>query len=251
MIPTPDLAALKPFLPDVYDPAEDTFLLLDALEGDADALRTRHAPSPSPAAAETPTPLKASTAPLVTTPFIVEIGPGSGCVLAFLAALVGCNAVYWGVDMNPKACAATRAVAAANRVRHSDVVMGDLTAAMAARLCGQVDVLVFNPPYVPTDDEELAAAAPAGAADSGPVGIAAAWAGGVAGRVVIDRLMPQVKALLSPRGAFYLVVVRENRPDELARLAREQWGLRPRMLMERKAGYEGLGVMKFEHVSDE
>jgi methylase of polypeptide subunit release factors len=39
----------------------------------------------------------------------------------------------------------------------------------------------FNPPYVPTPDEEVHRG-----------GIAAAWAGGYKGRVVIDRVLDQV-----------------------------------------------------------
>lgn len=49
-------------------------------------------------------------------------------------------------------------------------------------------------------------------------GIEAAWAGGLHGREVMDRLLPKLKTLLSPRGVFYMVVVVENRPNEIAAL---------------------------------
>jgi methylase of polypeptide subunit release factors len=63
---------------------------------------------------------------------------------------------------------------------------------------GTIDVLVFNPPYVPTSAEE--ALEGQGAAD-----LCAAWAGGPRGRVVLDRLLPRIGELLSPTGVFYLV----------------------------------------------
>ena len=51
-----------------------------------------------------------------------------------------------------------------------------------ASLAGQI----FNPPYVPTPDEEVKLP-----------GIARAWAGGMRGRVVIDRILPQVQSKLA------------------------------------------------------
>lgn len=60
---------------------------------------------------------------------------------------------------------------------------------------------VFNPPYVPTPDEEMARG-----------GIAAAWAGGARGRAVTDRLLPCLPRLLSLRGEVFMVAVHENDP---------------------------------------
>jgi len=85
-----------------------------------------------------------------------------------------------------------------------DVVITDLVGALQSRLLGKVDVLLFNPPYVVTDTEEI---------DSSM--IARAWAGGIEGREVLDRLLPQIYDLLSPGGVFYLVAIEENRPEDI------------------------------------
>lgn len=60
--------------------------------------------------------------------------------------------------------------------------------------------------YVPTPDDEL-----------GRSDIVAAWAGGLEGTDTLDLLMPQISALLSPTGAFYCVVLAQNRPNEVAK----------------------------------
>ena len=82
-----------------------------------------------------------------------------------------------------------------------DIMQSDLLSALVPRMQGAVDILVFNPPYVPTPNEEVARQ-----------GIAAAWAGGDRGRVVVDRLLPMVPQVLAPGGVFYLVSVPENQP---------------------------------------
>jgi release factor glutamine methyltransferase len=99
-------------------------------------------------------------------------------------------------------------------------------------LFGRVDVLVFNPPYVPTPSEEVASE-----------GIEAAWAGGVDGREVIDRLLPLIGKLLSNRGLFYMVLVDENKPDEIASILSGQ-GLVASKVVKTKAKNEHLSIWK-------
>jgi methylase of polypeptide subunit release factors len=89
------------------------------------------------------------------------------------------------------------------------------------RLGHNVDVLLFNPPYVPTVSQEWRSA---------QVGksLEGAWAGGTNGMQLTDELLMNVdvsasrslpvlcanpfpaKHLLSPRGRFYLVTIKAN-----------------------------------------
>jgi len=194
----------------VYEPSDDTFLLVDALAADMGRLRGRR--------------------PTVC----IEIGSGSGCVITSLARALAGSAAFLASDVNPAATAATAATAAANGVSVQALQMDLLTALRP----GCVDLLVFNPPYVPTSAEELDEAV-------ARRDISAAWAGGPRGRLVLDRLLPVVAAALSPSGAFYLLGVRENDPDDIAaRLA--EHGLRSHdVVAERRAQNERLFVMRF------
>jgi release factor glutamine methyltransferase len=45
--------------------------------------------------------------------------------------------------------------------------------------------------------------------------IARAWAGGLRGRQVLDRLLPKLSSLLSPGGFLYLIAIEENDPNEI------------------------------------
>ena len=185
----------------VYEPSEDTFLLLDALFADRAALRTSRV--------------------------IVEIGPGSGVVSTYLAKLTS-NKVL-AVDVNAAACDLTKRTAEANEQR-VDVMRGDLCGALRSR---SVDALIFNPPYVPTDDEEV-----------GGGGIEASWAGGRNGRRVLDRLLPHVARVLAPAGRFYVVCVAENDPASIVSYLRER-GLTGETVLRRRARNEALSVLRF------
>ena len=84
-----------------------------------------------------------------------------------------------------------------------ELIRTDLCQGIVHGLRQQVDLLLFNPPYVPTPDEEM------GLGDV----LAAAWAGGWKGRRVVDRFLPLVPQLLSPQGQLFLIAVRENEPE--------------------------------------
>ena len=72
--------------------------------------------------------------------------------------------------------------------------------------------------------------------------LSAAWAGGLRGRVVIDRFLPRVPALLAPGGTLYMVAISENDvPDLLLQLA--SLGLAARVSLVRAADCERLHII--------
>lgn len=78
----------------------------------------------------------------------------------------------------------------------------------------------------------------------GSHGIEAAWAGGRNGREVMDRFFPLASQLLSPRGLFYLVTIKENNPEEIFKIMKTR-GLQGTTALRRQAGQETLSVLRF------
>ena len=194
----------------VYEPSDDTFLLCDALEGDRTEF-VQYRPR-----------------------MILEIGCGSGCVITFLAQLLrdeGIHAHCLAVDLNPVAARTTQKLALHNGV-YVDVVQTHLVNGLSRLQHNHVDVLLFNPPYVPTPLEEV-----------GQPGITASWAGGEDGRVVIDEFLPLLDGLLSPSGRCYLILVEENKPKEIMQYVQER-GMQAQIIRRRKAVNEALMVVK-------
>ncbi|XP_078382099.1 methyltransferase HEMK2-like isoform X4 [Oculina patagonica] len=178
--PTPSFSHLSQTdYQNVYEPAEDTFLMMDALEKDAEFLKDRRA-----------------------------------------------------TDINPIATQCTSQTAKQNGVNVCCIVT-DLVKCLVPCILGKVDVLIFNPPYVVTESDEVSSH-----------NIEASWAGGKQGREVMDRLFPLVSGLLSSSGCFYLVTVAENKPDEIISLFKS-YGMSGEVLMARKAGRERLSILKF------
>lgn len=127
---------------------------------------------------------------------ILDVGTGSGYVAEKLAEATGAWVV--GVDVNPHACRR----AAERGVR---VVRGDLAAPFRA---GIFDVVAFNPPYLPTDPENV-----------WDDWLETALSGGETGREVVERFLDDVGRVLAPDGSVFLVVSTYTGVDEVVEYA--------------------------------
>ncbi|KAL3698423.1 hypothetical protein R1sor_012499 [Riccia sorocarpa] len=196
--------------PEVYEPCDDSFALVDALLADKVHLLERQ---PS---------------------LCLEVGCGSGYVITSLALLMGegSGAQYIATDISSVAAEVTRTTLRSHGVE-ADVVVTNLVTGLEKRLAGSVDLLVFNPPYVPTPEEEV-----------GVEGITAAWAGGDRGRTVIDRMLAIVDSLMSSKGLFYLLTLTANNPGEICQIMKKK-GFASRIVVQRSTEEESLHVLKF------
>ncbi|KAH8893767.1 hypothetical protein GQ53DRAFT_717391 [Thozetella sp. PMI_491] len=250
MLPTPDTSHVS--YNRVYEPAEDSFLLLDTLSSASETsfLSARFAASPAPSPA----------------PLVLEVGPGSGVVVAFLTAhalpIFGTRCVLTaGADVNRFACAATRTTAArAVAEAHGDAtagffldtVQGDLASSFRPR---EVDVLVFNPPYVPT--AELPQPPDPG---TGEMKIESkitfeqeshllelSYAGGKDGMETTNRLIENLPEILSDRGCAYLLLCAQNKPEKVKERIKafgQRWMAETVGTSGKTAGWEKLQIVR-------
>ncbi|KAL1853264.1 S-adenosylmethionine-dependent methyltransferase [Diaporthe australafricana] len=265
MLPTPDTSHVS--YSRVYEPAEDSFLLLDTLSSPSETafLQQRFGPASPDNHNQRPPPL------------VVEVGTGSGVVLGFINAhalpIFGTRGVLTlGVDVNAFACAATAATAARAAADSPDThgrflgaVRGDLLAPLRA---GCADVLVFNPPYVPTDElpaqDDGRLGAEAGT-DEGAMSASArfdrdsyllslSYAGGRDGMEITDRLIEGLPGVLSARGCAYLLLCAGNKPEEVKARIR---GFGPAWRAEtvgdsgKQAGWEKLQIIRIWRDQDD
>lgn len=200
----------------VYEPAEDSFLLLDALESELQVIRERIRPV-----------------------FCLEIGSGSGVISTALATALGSTAYFICCDINKDACSATRQTLArnSNGSAHfsADVINTNMTGGLAA-LHTKVDLLVCNPPYVATHEDEYTDSLES-------KNVQAAWAGGGGGRSMTDQLIRLLPSILSPNGVAYVVLEQCNNFAGVEEMA-ETSGLSCSTVIRRRAGRELLSVVK-------
>lgn len=149
---------------------------------------------------------------------VLEIGCGSG-VVSLHCAKNGCDVT--AVDINPSAVDATTYNAELNsvsiRTGWSDVYSG---------VDGRFDIIVFNLPYLPTDDDGAEAMA---------------WSGGADGLGPLPRVLDGTKEHLNEDGR--VVVVVSSLMDQ-ARLETLLSGLSVKVLKELALFFERLRVLE-------
>ena len=142
----------------VYEPAEDSFLFAENLQVTKGAR-------------------------------VLDVGTGCG-LLGIVSAEAAGKVI--SVDVNPYAVRCARQNALRNRVADKMAFLrSDLFTAL--RETAKFDLILFNAPYLPTEDGE------------GDSWLDRAWAGGATGRQVIDRFISQVPSHLQDSGRVLLM----------------------------------------------
>ena len=126
------------------------------------------------------------------TPVVVDVGTGTGAI-ALSIAFEHPGARVIATDASPDAVALAREHAARFGLA-VDVRAGDLLEQVADELAGAADLVVSNPPYVPSPAVGLPRR-----------GRARAWEAGGDGRAFVDRICAAAPTVLRPGGVLLIV----------------------------------------------
>lgn len=177
-------------LDDVYDPGEDSYLLVEA------ALKE-----------------------VQPGDRVLEAGTGSGVVSLFVKDVTP-NVI--ATDISPVAC--RNALMNGVQVVRADLFSG---------ICGQFDLVIFNPPYLPTVPEERL-----------ETWLDRAFNGGLTGRREIERFIEDIGHILAPGGRILTVISSITGIDETEALFKEK-GFHMETVATEKVPFEKLVVLRF------
>lgn len=180
----------------VYEPAEDSFLLADAALKEAKpGMR------------------------------ILEIGTGSGFVSAVLLAnLKEIRLVATEINPHAARCAKMNGV---------EVIRTDLFRGIKSKNPETLfDLILFNPPYLPTSEEEKV-----------PGWLNYAFDGGISGRDTLERFLDEVRDYLKPGGEI-LVLISSITGLDAVKEKMETLGFAVEVVARKKVSFEELIVVK-------
>lgn len=136
-------------LPGVYDPCDDTYLLIKSID-------------------------------LEGCKDVLDMGCGTG-IIALHMVREGCNVV--AVDVDDRAIKNTRINAELNGLK-----LRCIKSDLFEKVDGKFDLIVFNPPYLPTKGENRS------------------WDGGEGGKEIIERFLMDAQKYLKRGGKIYMVM---------------------------------------------
>ena len=207
----------------VYEPSEDTFLLIDSLELELDNLFSQNYFN------------------ILTKITSIELGCGSGliscCFLSKLKNLNINNYHHYCIDINKDAINLTkRLLSKYNLDFNTSCIESDLFANINKE--ETFDIIIFNPPYVTTDKEEYERALK-------EKDIYAAWAGGIKGSETINKFVEELKGRINNKTIIFLLLSKENDYNLIINNLRNKYGLNLELLMRKQFKNEKLAVFKF------
>ncbi|KAH8152920.1 uncharacterized protein LAJ45_03146 [Morchella importuna] len=238
LLPTPDTSHVD--YDQIYEPSEDSYLLLDTLSSDSEISF-----------------LKERFPTQNAVPIVLEVGTGSGVVLSFLttnsSTIFGHDSVLTlGIDVSTPANKATNETISRNKPRGH--YLDSLTANLVSPLRdGTVDMLVFNPPYVPTSELPILPGEEDAEGGRKLDLLELTYAGGPDGMLTTDRLLDSLEKVLSKdRGVAYILLCAQNKPEAVAERLRSgrygeegiRWQVEKVGSSGKKGGWEVLGIWR-------
>lgn len=243
MLPTPSTSHVS--FDNIYEPAEDSFLLIDTLS------------KPSEIAF-----LHERFSCRCSAPLLLEVGTGSGVVLGFVTSwakkIFGRQDILaFGTDVNRLACQASaqtirKAITESNApdeaasATFGDTLMMDLASSIRP---GEVDILIFNPPYVPTEElPEILEGEYSSDFERDSHLLSLSYAGGDEGMETTNRLLDELPQMLSAeRGVAYVLLCAQNKPKDVkARIRFWEGGWHAETVGDsgKKGGFEKLQIIR-------
>lgn len=207
----------------VYDPSEDTFLLMDCLEKDyTENFIQKHSGNETKATLS------------------LEIGSGSGMISSFIYSnkIFGKNNIHISSDINHLALGETLKTVKLNSKKEKLSQYECLLTSLFDGFRDQViDFFVFNPPYVPSEklpeEDDL---------------LNLALEGGLDGMEVTSILLDSIASKMSPQGIGYILFCAQNKPSRVCEEFNAKYkeeGLVMELVDKRKCAWEVLSVYRF------
>ena len=205
----------------VYEPAEDTFLLIDSIMNDLINEKEKN---------KFLNPIKS-----------IEIGCGNGLVSCCYLDIIKKENItlekHFCIDINKDALNLTeKLIKNYNLNNNVYFIESDLFSNFKNN--EKFDIIIFNPPYVTTDDDEYKRALE-------KKDIYASWAGGKKGSETIFKFISQLKNFIKEDSIIYLLLSKENEYLKIIDDINNCINFQFEILMKKKATNEKLAVFKF------